>query len=61
MFHADGRTDRQTDRQTDMTKLTVTFRSFANAPKKTPDLIAIFCMLVAWKDVKYQVWKATNI
>jgi len=30
LFHADGRTDGQTD----MTKLIVTFRSFANAPKK---------------------------
>jgi hypothetical protein len=29
LFHADGRTDRQTD----MTKLTVAFRTFANAPK----------------------------
>ena len=29
------RTDRQTDGQTDMTKLTGTFRNFANAPKKT--------------------------
>ena len=28
-LHADG----QTDRQTDMTKLVVTFRNFANAPK----------------------------
>jgi hypothetical protein len=27
-----GRTDRQTDRQTDMTKLTVDFHNFANAP-----------------------------
>jgi hypothetical protein len=29
LFHADG----QTGGQTDMTKLTVAFRSFANAPK----------------------------
>ena len=29
-----GRTDGQTDRQTDMTKLIVTFRNIANAPKK---------------------------
>ena len=29
----DRQTDGQTDRQTDMTKLTVAFRSFANAPK----------------------------
>ena len=28
LFHADV----QTDEQTDMTKLTVTFRNFANAP-----------------------------
>jgi hypothetical protein len=32
-FHADRRTDGRTDKQTDMTKLTVTFRKFANAPK----------------------------
>jgi hypothetical protein len=29
LLHADG----QTDRQTDMTKLTVAFLNFANAPK----------------------------
>jgi hypothetical protein len=29
----DGGADRQTDRQTDMTKLKITFRNFANAPK----------------------------
>jgi hypothetical protein len=29
LLHADG----QTDRQADMTKLTVAFRNFANAPK----------------------------
>ena len=29
MFHVDGHTDGQAD----MTKLTVTFRNFANAPK----------------------------
>jgi hypothetical protein len=34
LFHADERTDGRTDRQTDMTKLTVAFRSFVNAPKK---------------------------
>jgi len=28
LFHADG-----TDRQTDVTKLTIGFRKFANAPK----------------------------
>jgi hypothetical protein len=32
LFHADGQTDRQTDRH--MTKVIVTFRSFANARKK---------------------------
>ena len=32
-FHADRRTDRQTDRQRDVTKLTVAFCSFANAPE----------------------------
>jgi len=31
LFHADGRTDRQTEIRTDLTKLTVTFRNFANA------------------------------
>jgi hypothetical protein len=31
LFHA----DRQIDRQTDMTKLTIVFRNFANAPKKS--------------------------
>ena len=29
----DGQTDRETDRETDMTKLLVSFLSFANAPK----------------------------
>jgi len=35
VVHADGRTDtqRQRERQTDSTKLIVTFRNFANAPK----------------------------
>jgi len=37
LFHAvgrtDGKTDRQAGRQTDVTKLIVTFRNFANAPK----------------------------
>jgi len=36
LFYADGwtdgRKDEQTDRQTDMTKLTVAYRNFANAP-----------------------------
>jgi hypothetical protein len=31
--HTDGRTDTQTDGQTAITKLIVTFRNFANAPK----------------------------
>jgi len=33
LFHAHRRTDRRTDRRKDMTKLIVTFRNFANAPK----------------------------
>jgi hypothetical protein len=33
LFHADRQTDGRTEGQTDMTKLTVTFRNFANAPK----------------------------
>ena len=33
LFHADGHMDRQTDRRADMTKLIVTFRSYANATK----------------------------
>jgi hypothetical protein len=33
LFHADGRTDRQTYSQTSITKLTVAFRNFENAPK----------------------------
>ena len=35
LFHAASRPARQTDRQTDVTKLVVTFRKFANAPKNT--------------------------
>jgi hypothetical protein len=34
LFHA----DEWTDRQTDMTKLMVTFRNFANAPKMWKEL-----------------------
>jgi len=34
--------DRQTDRQTDMTKLTVTFRHFGNAPKMTTSLFSSY-------------------
>ena len=33
LFHADGRTDGETD----MTKLTVAFRSFTNAPKQNAE------------------------
>jgi hypothetical protein len=33
LFRAEGRTDRQTEGQTDMTKLTLTFRNFANVPE----------------------------
>jgi hypothetical protein len=36
LFHADRRTDRRRDIQTNMTKLIVTVRNFANAPKKRP-------------------------
>jgi hypothetical protein len=35
LFHADWQTDTQADGRTDMTKLTVAFRSFANASKTT--------------------------
>jgi len=31
-FHADRRSEGRTDGRTDMTKLTVVFRNFANAP-----------------------------
>jgi len=34
LFHKDGRTDgRQTERRAEITKLSVAFRNFANAPK----------------------------
>ena len=33
VFHVDGRMEGRTDRQADMTKLTVAFHNFANAPK----------------------------
>ena len=36
LFHADGRTDGQ---MTYMTKLVVTFRNFANAPKNLPSFL----------------------
>jgi hypothetical protein len=35
----DGRTDRRTDQQTDMMKPIVASRNFANAPKKTQNLM----------------------
>ena len=45
LCRADGRTgeqtDRQTERPTDMMKLTVTFRSFANAPKIDRTCVAL--------------------
>jgi hypothetical protein len=43
LFHA----DRQTEEQTDMTRTIVTFRNFANAPKKSTfssKCIYVFCM-----------------
>ena len=33
LFHAETRTERRTDGRTDVTKVTVAFRNFANAPK----------------------------
>jgi hypothetical protein len=36
LFHTDRRTDGRTDGQTNTTKLTVTFRKLANAPKEEP-------------------------
>jgi hypothetical protein len=33
LFHSGGRKDQQAGKQADMTKLTVGFRNFANAPK----------------------------
>ena len=33
LFHVDGLTGRQTDKRTGMTKLTVAFHNFVNAPK----------------------------
>jgi len=33
LFHADGQTDRWKDGQTGVTKLIVSFRNFAKAPK----------------------------
>jgi len=41
LFHSDGQTDRQTDGKRDMTKLTATFRNFANVPNKAD--IAMQC------------------
>ena len=34
MFEADRQTDGRTDVRTDMTKITVAFRNFSNAPEK---------------------------
>ena len=45
LFHADGRTDRWTDKETDtdewtdVTKLTIAFRDFANAPKNVQEVL----------------------
>jgi hypothetical protein len=39
-------TDRQTDEQTDMTKLVVTFRIFANAPKNCTFCLLVFCIVL---------------
>jgi hypothetical protein len=45
LFHMDGRTDRQTH----MTKLTVAFRNFANAPKNNNALQITFLLcLTKW-------------
>jgi hypothetical protein len=46
LFHA----DRRTDERTDMTKLTVAFRSFANAPNKydQSELILVGIMHGNW-------------
>jgi len=35
LLHAEGQTDVRTYGRTDMTKLTVSFRSFTNAPKNS--------------------------
>jgi hypothetical protein len=44
-----GRTDRQTDRQTDMTKVIVSFRNFAYAPKTDAEMFDLICLdLFAW-------------
>jgi hypothetical protein len=46
LFHAGGRADGRTDRQTHMTKLTVVFRNFANAPKNnnTHQITFLLCL-----------------
>jgi hypothetical protein len=36
--------DRQTDRRTDMTKLIITFRNFANAPKNENGILVVECI-----------------
>jgi hypothetical protein len=38
--------DRWTDRQTDMTKLTIAFRNFDNAPKNKDDMCVCVCVCV---------------
>jgi len=48
LLHADGRTSRRADRRTDMTRPTVVFRNFANAPppkknKKARHCVALLC------------------
>jgi hypothetical protein len=50
LFHADSRTDRQVERQTDMTKLTVAFRNFANAPKKYRSYFGICDLDNLWRN-----------
>jgi hypothetical protein len=46
LFHADGTTDRQTD----MTKLTVAFRNFPNAPKNENSWKTIYDKLINSKN-----------
>ena len=40
LFYADGRTGGRTEGQTDVTNLIVTYRNFANAPKKCKLIIS---------------------
>jgi len=46
LFHTDMRMEGSTDGQTDMSKLIVTFRSFANAPQKGRIIHYIICVTV---------------